>query len=93
MLLWGVCVANESTLSVVLTSTPGASWFGTIVVVQRMFREGLMFGVGPVPADDVVVSCEPAFLFEVVDGSTMPPPLEPHIKDAWGGFVIVSTKP
>ena len=52
-----------------------------------------MFGVGPVPADDVVVSCEPAFLFEVVDGSTMPPPLEPHIKDAWGGFVIVSTKP
>ena len=93
MLLWGVCVANESTLSVVLTSTPGASWFGTIVVVQRMFRVGLMFGVGPVPADDVVVSCEPAFLFEVVDGSTMPPPLEPHIKDAWGGFVIVSTKP
>ena len=63
--------ANESTLFVILTSTPGASWCVTIVVVQRMF------GVGPVPADDVAVSCEPAFLFEAMDGSTMPLPLKP----------------
>ena len=42
-----------------------------------MFGVGLMFGVGPVPVDDVVVSCEPAFVFEAVDGSTVPPPLEP----------------
>ena len=71
MSLWGVGATNESTLSVVLTSTPGASWCGTIVVVQRMF------GVGPVPADDVAVSCELAFLFKVVDGLAVPPPLEP----------------
>lgn len=63
--------ANESTLFVILTSTPGASWCVTIVVVQRMF------GVGPVPADDMAVSCEPAFLFEAMDGSTMPLPLKP----------------
>ena len=69
--------ANESTLFVILTSTPGASWCVTIVVVQRMFGVGLMFGVGPVPADDVAVSCEPAFLFEAMDGSTMPLPLKP----------------
>ena len=56
MSLWGVGAANESTLSVVLTSTPGASWCGTIVVVQRMI------GVGPVPADDVAVSCESAWM-------------------------------
>ena len=68
--------ANESTLSVILTSTPGASWCVTILVVQRMFGVGLMFGVGPVPTDDIVVSCEPAFLFEAMDGSAMPPPLE-----------------
>ena len=77
MSLWGVGATNESTLSVILMSTPGSSWCGTIVVVQRMFGVGLMFGVGPVPTDDVAVSCEPAFLFEVVDGSTVPLPLEP----------------
>ena len=63
--------ANESTLFVVLTSTPSTSWCGTIVVVQRMF------GVGPILADDVAVSCELAFLFEAVDGSVVPSPLEP----------------
>ena len=36
-----------------------------------------MFRVRPVPVDDVVVSCEPTFLFEMVDGSAGPPPLEP----------------
>ena len=77
MSLWGVGATNESTLSVILMSTPGSSWCGTIVVVQRMFGVGLMFGVGPVPTDDVAVSCEPAFLFEAVDGSAVPLPLEP----------------
>ena len=80
MSLWGVSAANESTLSVVLTSIPSASWCGTIVVVQRMFRVGLMFVMGPVPADDVAVSCEPAFLFEAMDGSAVPPPLKPILR-------------
>ena len=93
MLLWGMGAANESTLSVVLTSTPNASWCGNIVVVQRMFGMGLMFGIGLVPVDDVVVSCEPAFLFEVMDGLTVPPPLEPVSRMHGGGFIIVSTKP
>ena len=85
MSLWGVSAANESTLSVVLTSTPHASWCGTIVVVQRMF------GVGPVLADDVAVSCEPAFLFEEVDGSAVPPPLEP-ISRMHGGDSSLSVR-
>ena len=95
MSLWGVGAANESTLSVVLTSTPGASWCGTIVVVQRMFGVGLMFGVGPVPADDVAVSCESTFLFEAVDGSTMPPPLEPVLRMHWGdsSLLVQSHRP
>lgn len=74
MSLWGVGAANKSTLSVVLTSIPSASWCGTIVVVQRMF------GVGPVPTDDMAISCEPAFLFEAVDWSAMPLPLEPILR-------------
>ena len=77
MSLWGVGATNESTLSVILMSTPSSSWCGTIVVVQRMFGVGIMFGVGPVPTDDVAVSCEPAFPFEAVDGSAVPLPLEP----------------
>ena len=78
--LWGVGAANESMLSVVLTSTPSASWCGTIVVVQRMFEVGLMFGMGPIHADDVAVSCEPAFLFEAMDGLVMPLPLKPVLR-------------
>ena len=78
--LWGVGATNESTLSVVLTSTPSASWCGTIVVVQRMFGVGLKFGVWPIPVDDVAVSCEPAFLFKVMDGLAVPQPLEPVLR-------------
>ena len=39
-----------------------------------------MFVVGPVPADDETVSCEPAFIFEAMDGSVVPPPLEPVLR-------------
>ena len=91
MSLWGVGAANESTLFVVLTSTPSASWCGIIVVVQRMFGVGLMFGVRPVPVDDMVVSCELAFLFEAMDGSAVPPPLEP-ISRMHGGDSSLSVR-
>ena len=91
MSLWGVGAANKSTLSVVLTSIPCASWCGTIVMVQRMFGVGLMFGVGPVPTDDMAISCERAFLFEAVDGSAVPLPLEP-ISRMHGGDLSLSVR-
>lgn len=83
--LWGVDAANESTLFVVLVSMPGASWCGTVVVVQRIF------GVELVPTDDVAVLGEPTFLFEAVDGSIVPLLLEPILRMlGGGGLVIVS---
>lgn len=78
MLLWGVGTTTASTWSVVLASTPGASWCGTIVVVPRMF------GVELVPADDVADSGEPAFLFEAVNGSAVPLSLEPESRQPGG---------
>ena len=39
-----------------------------------------MFGVGPIPTNDMAILCEPAFLFEAVDGSTVPLPLEPILR-------------
>ena len=91
MSLWGVGATNKSTLSVVLTSIPSASWCGTIVVVQRMFRVGLMFGVGLVPTNDMAILCEPAFLFEAVDGSAVPLPLKP-ISRMHGGDLSLSVR-